>query len=154
MKRAMLIIGIVLIGAAYLGGFWPQYQKAQQARRQLTSVTEELNQAQGKLDLCRLQVRLLALIGKTSVKDYGQASALSTQFFNGVRREEGRQSEPGVKSALQSILSQRDTVTSDLAKGDASALGVLNTLEGTMFNIVQQSLGVASASAPPAAPAS
>ncbi|HVB35150.1 MAG TPA: hypothetical protein VNJ52_12370 [Patescibacteria group bacterium] len=146
MKRVGIIVGIVLIAVAYIVGFWPQHQQAQQARRQLTVVTTQLDQAQGKLRLATLQNRLLALIGKTSAKDYGQASAISTQFFNAVRQEEMRRSdEPGVKMALDSILKQRDTVTSDLAKGDASALDVLNGLEGTMFKLVDQSLGEAGA---------
>ena len=31
----VIIIGIVLIGIAYVLGFWPQYQKARESRRQL-----------------------------------------------------------------------------------------------------------------------
>lgn len=141
MKRAGIIVGVLLIGAAYVFGFWPQYQKARQAQQQLAAVTAELDQAQAEVRLCGLQDHLLALIGKTSAKDYGQASALSTQFFDGVRDEAARRTDPQVKAALESILGQRDVVTSALAKGDPSALGLLNGLEGTMFKLVDQSFG-------------
>jgi type II secretory pathway pseudopilin PulG len=157
MKRAgiILIVGILLIGAAYVAGFWPQYQKARQAQRQLAGVTDELNQAQSKLRLCRLQNRLLALIGKASSNNFGQASPLSTEFFNQVREEASRRSEPQIKAALESILQQRDVVTADLAKGDPASVSVLNRLEGTMFTLVDNALKETGEGAPaaPAAPA-
>ncbi|HVB99218.1 MAG TPA: hypothetical protein VNJ12_07805 [Candidatus Dormibacteraeota bacterium] len=141
MKRAGVIVGIILIGVAYVVGFWPQHQKAQQTQRQLDAVTIQLEQAQAELRLYGLQHRLLGLIEKTSAKDYGAASALSTQFFDQVRNEEMRRTEPQVKAALESILNQRDSVTAGLAKGDPGTLGVLNALEGVMFNLVDQAPG-------------
>lgn len=152
MKKAGIIIGILLIGAAYLVGFWPQHQRAQQAQRQLENVTVQLDRAQSELRLYGLQHGLLALIAKTSAKDYGAASVLSTEFFNGIRAEQASQTAPQVKTALASILSQRDTVTADLAKGDPNTLNVLNSLESTMFAVVDESVKGAGASLPAAPP--
>lgn len=141
MKRAVVIIGIVLIAAAYLFGFWPQYQKAQRAEKQLEAVTSALASARAQVRLCRLQQNLLGMVSQTSQKNYGLASTLSSKFFNAVRDELPRQTDPKVTMALQSILRQRDPVTSALAKGDPSAVGLLQPMEKTMFQAVDESLG-------------
>ncbi len=152
MKRAGVIAGIILIGAAYVVGFWPQHKRVQQTERQLEDVTVQLNQAQTQLRLYGLQHRLLELIAKTSAKVYGAASALSTRFFDRVRAEETSQTDLRVKTALESILSQRDAVTAALAKGDPNSLAVLNSLENTMFGIVDEAVNGAGASSPAAPP--
>jgi type II secretory pathway pseudopilin PulG len=145
MKRAGVMIGIFLIVAAYVYGFWPQYQKARQAQRDLAAATGQLAHAQSELRLCALQARLLAIIGQASDRNYGNASVLATPFFDQVRREADQQSEPQAKAALESILAQRDAVTSDLAKGDPGSLNVLEGLENTMFNLVERTLNITGA---------
>lgn len=141
MKRAAIIIGIVLIVAAYLFGFWPQHQKAQRTEKQLEAVTTSLASARAQVRLCRLQQELLGMVNETNQKNYGLASTLSSKFFNAVRDELPRQTDPKVTMALQSILRQRDPVTSALAKGDPSALGLIQPMEKTMFQAVDESLG-------------
>lgn len=140
MKRVIVIIGLLLIVAAYVFGFWPQYQDARQARTELRSVTQQLNQARAQLGLCVVQQRLLALVQQASAKNYGDAATLSTQFFNQVSEESQRQTNPGVKAKLSSILKQRDAVTSELAKADPTSVKMLNGIESTVFALVDQAL--------------
>ncbi len=141
MKRAAMILAIVLIVAAYLFGFWPQYQQARAARAQLAAVASELNHAQGQVRLCRLENDLLAVIRQTSDKNYGTASKLSSAFFSAIVTELPRESDPNVDAALQTVLRQRDAVTAALAQGDANSLSLLQPLEADMAKIVTQSLG-------------
>jgi hypothetical protein len=141
MKRAGIIIGIVLIGIAYGLGFWPQYQKARESRRQVAQMTTELAGSQSRIRLYQLQTSLIAVVRQANQKNYGQASTLSTKFFDEARAEAQRQSDPKVKAGLESILQQRDAVTAALAKGDPSALGLLDPLETTMFRIVNEMPG-------------
>jgi hypothetical protein len=148
MKRAVIITGIVLIGIAYVLGFWPQYQKVQITKRQLKEVYTELDNAHAQVGLYILQHDLLAVIRQTEQKNYGQASTLSTKFFDAVRDELPRQSDPKVKSALQSILQQRDAVTSALAKGDPVALSLLQPIENTVFQTIDNLMGPTGANAP------
>lgn len=138
MKRAGIIIGIILIGVAYVLGFWPQYQKAQASQRQVAEMSAELTAAQSRVRLYQLQNSLIAVVRQTSQKNYGEASKLSTKFFDDARIEVQRQTNPKVKTALESILQQRDAVTAALAKGDPSALGLLEPLATTMFQAVNQ----------------
>jgi hypothetical protein len=144
MKRAVIITGVILIGIAYVLGFWPQYQKVQMSRQQLEQVNAELAGAQARNGLYRLQHELLAVVRQTNQKNYGQASTLSTKFFDSVRDELPRQSDSKVKTALQSILQQRDTVTSALAKGDPGALSLLEPIETTLFQTIGETMGAAS----------
>ena len=140
MKRTGIIVGVVLIGIAYVLGFWPQYQKVQMAREQLEQADKELAGAQARNGLYRLQHELLAVMRQTNQKNYGQASTLSTKFFDSVLDELPRQADPKVKTALQSILQQRDAVTSALAKGDPGALGLLEPIETTMFQTISETM--------------
>ena len=78
MKRAVIITGVILIGVAYVLGFWPQYQKVQMTRQQLEQANGELAGSQARNGLYRLQHELLAVIRQSNQKNYGQASALST----------------------------------------------------------------------------
>jgi hypothetical protein len=149
MKRAGIIIGIVLIGIAYVLGFWPQYQKARESRRQLEQMTAEFTGLQAQLRLYQLQNSLIAVVRQTSQKNYGEASTLSSKFFDEARAEAQRQTDPTVKAALESILRQRDAVTAALAKGDPSSLGLLEPLEATMFHIVNELAGTPAAGASP-----
>ena len=144
MKRAVIITGVILIGVAYVLGFWPQYQKVQMTRQQLEQANGELAGSQARNGLYRLQHELLAVIRQSNQKNYGQASALSTKFFDSVRDELPRQSDPKVKTALQSILQQRDAVTSALAKGDPGALSLLEPIETTMFQTISKTMGTGS----------
>jgi type II secretory pathway pseudopilin PulG len=143
MKRAGIILGIILIGVAYVLGFWPQYQKARASQRQVAEMSAELASSQAQVGLYRLQNSLIAVVRQTGQKNYGEASTLSTKFFDDARSEVQRQSDPKVKAGLESILQQRDAVTAALAKGDPSALGLLAPLETTMFQIVYETAGSA-----------
>jgi hypothetical protein len=148
MKRALTIIVIVLIAAAYGAGFWPQYQKAQRSERELKTVSAEMGVLQSQVRLCRLQDFLLALVKSTTEKNYGDAATISTGFFTAVGDEVSRQSDPQVKAGLTSILHQRDAVTAALAKGDPSALGLLQPIQNTMFQMVNRALGGPGAATP------
>lgn len=152
MKRAGIIIGIILLLAAYVFGYWPEHQANLRLRQQLKEVSARLDEAQSRMYLCRLHVHLLAILRQTEARNYGNASSLSSSFFDEVRDHVSSATDPHVKSALQSILQQRDAVTSALAKGDPNSLALLKPLEDTMFSLVDQAYGDAHTAATPAAP--
>ena len=149
MKRAVIITGVVLIGIAYVLGFWPQFQKARESQRQLEQMTAEFTGLQAQLRLYQLQNSLMGVVRQTSQKNYGQASTLSTKFFDEARAEAQRQTDPAVKTAIESILQQRDAVTAALAKGDPGSLGLLEPLETTMFHLLNEPAGSPAAGASP-----
>lgn len=141
MKRAGIVIGIILILGAYVFGYWPAHEAEQETRQQLKMVSDRLNDAQAKLGLCRLQIHLLAVVRQTEQKNYGNASSLSTSFFNEVSRQASATTDPDVQATLQSILKARDGVTASLAKADPDSMNLLQPLEDTLFTLVDQTLG-------------
>lgn len=119
MRYAFIVL--VLMALSFGGGFWWEYQRTSGVRAQLNSATAELTTAQYNLGLCRLQDQLMSLVEETGNKNYGDAATLSTKFFDNLNDEVSRAADPKVKSAMQSILAQRDQVTAELAKGDPSS---------------------------------
>lgn len=146
----LLVVAAVAMLAAYVAGYWPQ-------RGRLAALDTEKAQLQQQLQAAEARVRAAALLGellalKETVQEmnYGQARGLSSPFFDHVRAEIARASEPAIKQVLESIQAVRDPVTVALTQGDASALGHLREAERRL----RAALGYPVPAAPPPAPAS
>jgi hypothetical protein len=132
-----VVLVVVLLGAAYVAGFWPQ-------RERVSALQAETASLQQRLEAAEARVRGGAILGelltfKETVQDmnYGQARGLSSPFFEHVAAEAARTSDPGLKQALAAILAQRDRTTVALTQGDAAAL----TLLGEAERQLRQALG-------------
>jgi hypothetical protein len=131
-QRNLAIAVAVLVLAAFLLGFVPQYLKSR-------DLTGQLATAQGHVEADELALSIGRVYLEASLKNYGLAAQSSTQFFDRVRSLAAQEKqEPERQKFLQDALSQRDAVTSGLAKGDA---GVLVNVQ----NLFQRALGVAAA---------
>lgn len=116
-----VLIEIVLIIVAFAGGYWLEHNQWSAANAKAEAASAQLASAEGRLDLYHLQDQVLTLVQDTANKNYGDASSVSTTFFDNLATEIGRTSDPAVKSALQTMLNQRDAITAALAKGDPQA---------------------------------
>jgi hypothetical protein len=124
----VLAVLVVLVGAgAFAGGYWPQRQarvraerEAAEARRQLAETRADLARAEARDRRGRLLGRLLALQDAVASGNFGEAQALSTPFFDGVRDEAASEPDAKVRASLDAILARRDAVTAGLARGEAS----------------------------------
>jgi type II secretory pathway pseudopilin PulG len=125
MKKALLILGMVLLVAAYLGGYWPQRQKLQEAEKNSAQASQQLAAAQAVVHITRLQNDLVALVDQTQNQNYGEAQKLSSRFFNGLRAELDRSPNAPYRPALETIFARRDGVTSGLTRTDAATIGPL-----------------------------
>jgi hypothetical protein len=128
MKRFGYLAFVIVIGLAFVAGYWPQHKKWFQAQGQLIEVSVKLTKSEAKVRLCHLQSQLVSLLEETENKNYADASALSTKFFDGVRQESDNTPPSSLKSSLESTLNQRDAVTAALAKGDPKARDLLAQL--------------------------
>jgi hypothetical protein len=63
---------------------------------------------------------------QASQRDYGLAATTSTRFFERTRELANQESDTSRRQSLENLLSLRDQVTSQLAKGEP---GVLNDLQ-------------------------
>ena len=125
MKAMLTLIAVALIAAAYIAGYWPEHRRLVTANGELQSLRGQLREAEAHVRFCRLQNRLLHLIEKTAERNYGEGQELSTDFFDQVRLEMPRSTQPQLQSALESTLRMRDPVTAGLTKGDPTTLDLL-----------------------------
>lgn len=135
-------IVIVLMALSFGGGFWWEHEKVESLRHEMNAANSQLAQDTAAVRLCALEDQLLTLEEDTANKNYGDASAVSTKFFDAVSGEISHASQPYVKSAMQSILAQRDQVTGELAKGDPAAhdafVQMSATLHHALTGLIQQ----------------
>ena len=117
MKNKTIVAAIALI-AVFLVGFVPQYTKANRLQNELRQSRQEAAGAE-----------LRDLIGfayvQASQKNYGLAGETSSRFFNRVREVANQTQDPNRRKALEELLAFRDSVTAELAKGDAAVMGDL-----------------------------
>jgi Holliday junction resolvasome RuvABC endonuclease subunit len=110
-----LLIWVVLFAAGLLVGFIPQYMKARHYEWQATFCNSSLQLA---------QVRRAAALTYVSASqlNYGTATNYAKQLFDQAQQAVGSASDPNVRSMLNDVLSSRDKIMTDLAKGNSQAL--------------------------------
>ena len=143
MKKVLAIVALVLLGAAYLGGYWPQHRQLLSAQQSAVQAQQQLASVQAVARICRLENDLLALIGQTENQNYGNARGLSNSFFDELRREANRDQNAPYKADLENILAQRDAITAGLARADASTAATLRQILVQMQQLMEKSAGQA-----------
>jgi len=146
MRYAFIVI--VLMALSFGGGFWWEYNRTNSVRGNLQADEARLATDQQTISLSRLQQQLLSLVDDTANKNYGDAAALSTKFFNSLSAAAPNAAEPPVKSALQAILAQRDQVTAELAKGDPASHDLFVQMSNNLHQALQAAAPQPSMSTP------
>ena len=131
-KNTIIAAGVLVI-VAFLGGFLPSCAKGKRLENDLRQARQEN---------CLAQLRDLAGLAylQASQKNYGLAASTSARFFERTREVANQTPYSSSRKALEDLLSGRDKITSELAKGDP---GVLNDLQ-TLFVKTRQTTGIAS----------
>ena len=62
MKKVGLVVAILLLAGAYVGGYWPQRQKLQEAEKNRAQASQQLASAQTVVHITRLENDLVALV--------------------------------------------------------------------------------------------
>jgi hypothetical protein len=148
MRRALIVVVVVLVGGAWFLGFWPQRQK-------IAALEAELQQVRQRVETAEAQARTGALLGELRNieeavvrQNYGDAQQMSLAFFQHVRDEAGRATDPSVRQALEAVAQRKDAVTGALARADASVLAALRETESAL----RRALGFAVYGPNPAVP--
>ena len=116
-----IMLGVALLMVAFSAGFIPQYAKGNRLQRELSEARYENSLAQLR-DLAGL-AHLQAI-----QKDYGLAGATSTSFFNRTSEVASQTPDASARKRLEDLLSFRDRITGELAKGDPGVVSDLQTL--------------------------
>ncbi|MFP5229089.1 MAG: hypothetical protein ACLGXA_15850 [Acidobacteriota bacterium] len=117
-RKVYLIVGVVLVVAAFMLGFIPQHLKGRDIQSQLSAARQQLDseRKESQLDeLCLLSGRVYI---EAELKNYGLASQYSSKFFDLARAMNNAAPGSSRQAFLQEVLAQRDAVTGGLAKGD------------------------------------
>jgi hypothetical protein len=143
MSKVLVIAALVLLAAAYIGGYWPQHQQLRAAQQSAAQAQQQLGSAQAVARICRLENDLLALLSQTENQNYGDARNLSQAFFDNLRHEADRDQNAPYKADLENILGQRDAITAGLARADASTVTALRQILVQMQQLMEKSAGQA-----------
>lgn len=115
------LVWVILLVIGFLLGFIPQYVKAH-------SLTQQVNGCEADLQLAQVrQYGALTYVTATQL-NYGTASGYAQQFFEQAQKLAGSTQDAGVRSLVNDVLSSRDKITGDLAKGDAAVVGELQPI--------------------------
>src|SRR5260370_42230569 len=113
-----IIVTVVLLIAAFLVGFVPQYFKA-------TRLENELRQSRQEAAGAELRDLIGFAYVQASQKNYGLAAETSSRFFNRVREVPNQTQDANRRKALEELLALRYSVTPDLANGAEAGMGRL-----------------------------
>lgn len=127
-RKFCLIVGGVMVVAAFLLGFVPQYLKNRNLDSQLGAVRQQLNLEQDKTQNDRLGLLCGHVYLETNLKNYGLASQYSSEFFDLAGALMSHAPASNRQAFLQEVLDQRDSVTGELAKGDPSSVSTVQDL--------------------------
>jgi hypothetical protein len=120
-KNRLVIVVAALIVVAFLLGFIPQYVKAH-------NLENELRAAQQANAGAELRDLIAQAYVQANQKNFGLAGGTASRYFNRARDVANQTRNPAEKSALESVLTMRDKVTAELAKGDPAVIGDLQDL--------------------------
>lgn len=129
-----VIVAVVVLAGVFLVGFLPQYAKVKRLENELRGAKQENTMAQLR-DLVGLA------LFQASQKNYGLAANTSARFFNRTREAIDQTPDSSARKPLENLLTFRDKITAELARGDP---GVLNDMQALFVETHQ-----ATASPPP-----
>jgi hypothetical protein len=128
-KRIVGAFILLLLGAVFLAGYWPEHQRRVAAERETSVLRARESALDDRLRASQVHAGLLDVIDAVEAMNYGQAKTRSSALFDRVRTETSGVSEHTLRSVLEEVLAERDGVTAALAKGDAAVLARLRASE-------------------------
>jgi len=127
--RAVLLVGVVLIASAYMGGFWPQRQRAREAETRAAELGAQVAALEARVRLAELLGLSLRLADSVVARNYGEASDQATVYFDRAAAEMASENQAAVQPVLQAIHQTRDRVIASLARTEPAVLDTLREQE-------------------------
>ncbi|HEY5616483.1 MAG TPA: hypothetical protein VIK60_00980 [Vicinamibacterales bacterium] len=128
-KRVIAGVAVLIMGLAYLAGYWPEHRRRVALEADAAALRERLADSEARVRTGRLLGEILNIREAVVSLNYGNAQQLSTSLFDGVRAEASITPVAVFKTALEAVLQARDQVTAALARGDQAALEPLRRSE-------------------------
>ena len=137
MRRLGFVVFLLLIVAAYFGGYLPEHKRRVAAESDLRLMNAKMADAEARLGICGLENQLLSILKKVDENNYGDGQKLSTEFFDATRNQMTGTQNANFKDAFQSVLNSRDSVTADLSRNDRAAGDLLRQDLERLHNVLQ-----------------
>jgi hypothetical protein len=128
-KRVIAGVVVLVVGLAYVAGYWPEHRRRVALEVDAESLRERLADSDARVRMGRLLGETLNIREAVGSMNYADAQQLSTRFFDSVRAEASITPVAAFKTALEAVLQARDQVTAALARGDQAALEPLRRSE-------------------------
>ncbi|MEO8131001.1 MAG: hypothetical protein ABI822_28135 [Bryobacteraceae bacterium] len=134
-RRNRWILDAVLLVAAFLLGFIPQYLSSNRAAADLQARDQQIKQLQQQATLSRLRDLSSLLYLEVTRNNYGIARQRASALFDLVRATINTGPDDALKAGLVSTLAQRDEIVSKLAKADAGVEKDVRDLMDRLFQL-------------------
>lgn len=121
------ITSVVLLLGGFLGGFVPQYQRANTQEAEVQRLTAETAKLQADQRLGQMRDFVSVVYFQASLKNYGLASERAVALFK-LAEELNNGADEGPKPLARRVLQDRDALVGGLAKGDEGVMGLLAPL--------------------------
>ncbi len=125
--RTKLILFFVLIAIAFAVGFYINYSRIGLLQHEVQQAQNQANSMQTQLQYCQLRDLAGLTFLEAERQNYGLAGKYAKSYFNQAQ-ELAKSSSGSTAQSFQKLLTQRDEITADLAKGDAAVVPKLETL--------------------------
>ncbi len=128
-KRVIAGVVVLLVGLAYVGGYWPEHRQRVALEADVAALRERLADSDARVRMGGLLGEVLNIREALVSLNYGTAQQLSSSFFDGVRAEASITPVAAFRTTLEAVLQVRDQVTAALARGDQAAVEPLRRSE-------------------------
>jgi hypothetical protein len=115
------VTGFTILVLVFFLGFVPQYLEKRQMQRELAISTE-------KIKLLELRDLAGLMLLETLRQNYGVARDYSSQYFDKLRETSEGVNDSALKSSLQELLNNRDTVMAALSRADPASASQLQAI--------------------------
>jgi hypothetical protein len=117
-----LILGLVLLVAGFLAGFFPEYLKARRASHEVVEIRKQMDSCNAGVAISQLRDLAAMLYLEATRQNYGTAREYSNRLFERIPTVAAQTTDPTLSATLEGVLRTRDTITAELAKGDPAVL--------------------------------
>jgi hypothetical protein len=126
--RNNLIVWPILLIAGFLAGFIPQHSKANRLEEKVSASTAQIEACQFSEKLSQLREAATLMYLQATQTNYGTSGDDANRFFDQAQRLANSTQDEALRNLLGGILSMRDRIIADLAKGDAAVVSEMQPI--------------------------
>jgi hypothetical protein len=130
------ITSVILLLVGFLGGFVPQFQRANTQEAEVQRLTAETAKLRAEERLSQVRDLVSVVYFQASLKNYGLASERAATLFK-LAEELANGAEEGPKPLARRVLQDRDALVGGLAKGDEGVMALLAPMVEAVHGIKQ-----------------